>query len=105
MVLTFFVSAVLHELAIGVPLRMARGWAFWGIMLQVPLVSLTESLRRRLRSDALGNLIFWGSFCVLGQPVAVLAYFHDYMVLQHKGAAEAAARLATAAATAAAPGL
>lgn len=82
MVLTFFVSAVMHELAIGVPLRMVRGWAFWGIMGQVPLISLTEALRKRLKSDALGNVIFWASFCVLGQPVAVLAYFHDYMVLK-----------------------
>lgn len=31
----FFVSAVMHELAVGVPLRMLRGWAFWGMMLQV----------------------------------------------------------------------
>jgi hypothetical protein len=89
MVLTFFVSAVMHELAIGVPLRMVRGWAFWGIMFQVPLITLTEAIRRRLKSDALGNMIFWCSFCVLGQPVAVLAYFHDYMV--YKNAARAAA--------------
>jgi hypothetical protein len=31
----FLVSAVMHELAVGVPLRMLRGWAFWGMMLQV----------------------------------------------------------------------
>lgn len=31
----FFISAVMHELAVGVPLRMLRGWAFWGMMLQV----------------------------------------------------------------------
>lgn len=34
-VLVFFVSAVFHELAIGVPLHMVRCWAFAGIMLQV----------------------------------------------------------------------
>jgi diacylglycerol O-acyltransferase-1 len=102
MVLTFFVSAVMHELAIGVPLRMVRGWAFAGIMFQVPLITLTEALRRRLKSDALGNLIFWCSFCVFGQPVAVLAYFHDFMVI--KNAAKAAA-IAQAAAGPAAVGL
>jgi len=31
----FFISAVMHELAVGVPLRMLRGWAFWGMMMQV----------------------------------------------------------------------
>jgi diacylglycerol O-acyltransferase-1 len=92
MLLTFFVSAVLHELAIGVPLRMVRGWAFWGIMFQVPLIALTEALRRRLKSDALGNLIFWLSFCVFGQPVAVLAYFHDYNYAKNAARAAAIAR-------------
>jgi hypothetical protein len=29
--------AVLHELAVAVPLRMLRGWAFWGMSLQVSL--------------------------------------------------------------------
>jgi hypothetical protein len=27
--------AVMHELAVAVPLRMLRGWAFWGMFLQV----------------------------------------------------------------------
>jgi hypothetical protein len=34
----FFISAVMHERAVGVPLRMLRGWAFWGMMLQVGAV-------------------------------------------------------------------
>lgn len=35
MILVFLVSAIGHELVVGVPLHMLRGWAFWGIMLQV----------------------------------------------------------------------
>jgi hypothetical protein len=35
MILVFFVSAVFHELVLGVPLHMVRLWAFTGIMLQV----------------------------------------------------------------------
>ena len=35
MVLVFFVSAVFHELILGVPLHMVRFWAFTGIMMQV----------------------------------------------------------------------
>jgi len=35
MILVFFVSAIGHEVVVGVPLHMMRGWAFLGIMLQV----------------------------------------------------------------------
>jgi diacylglycerol O-acyltransferase-1 len=38
MILVFFVSAVFHELVLGVPLHMVRLWAFTGIMLQVGFV-------------------------------------------------------------------
>jgi diacylglycerol O-acyltransferase-1 len=39
MILVFFVSAIGHEVVVGVPLHMLRGWAFLGIMLQVRLIS------------------------------------------------------------------
>lgn len=70
---------------------------------QVPLVSLTEMMRKRLKSDTLGNMIFWASFCVLGQPMCLILYYHDY-VLAHmgvQGLAKAAAAGAGAAASAA----
>lgn len=35
MILVFFVSAIGHEVVVGVPLHMMRGWAFLGIMMQV----------------------------------------------------------------------
>ncbi|EFJ40763.1 hypothetical protein VOLCADRAFT_69078, partial [Volvox carteri f. nagariensis] len=82
--LTFFVSAVFHELILGVPLHLVRLWAFGGIMFQVPLILATETLRKQLRRDELGesarNYIFWIAFCVVGQPVSVLLYYHDYVV-------------------------
>lgn len=31
----FFVSAVFHEVLVGVPMHMVRLWAFWGLMAQV----------------------------------------------------------------------
>jgi hypothetical protein len=71
--------------------------------LQVPLVSFTEQLRKRLKSDTLGNMIFWTSFCLLGQPMCLILYYHDY-VLAHmgvQGLAKAAAAGAGAAASAA----
>ena len=76
--IVFFVSAVFHELLVGVPLHMLRGWAFWGIMAQVPLMWVTEVLKNKFKNDRLGNVIFWVSFCFLGQPLAEILYFHDW---------------------------
>jgi hypothetical protein len=44
----------------------------------VPLISLSEALKKRLKSDVWGNVTFWISFCILGQPVSLLMYAHDY---------------------------
>ncbi len=52
---------------------------------QVPLVLLTEYLKKRLKSDTWGNYLFWITFCMVGQPVSVLTYYHDWVVL-HRGA-------------------
>ncbi len=46
---------------------------------QVPLISLTDILRKKTKSDRVGNFIFWVSFVVLGQPISVLLYLHDFM--------------------------
>jgi diacylglycerol O-acyltransferase-1 len=51
----------------------------------VPLVLLTEYLKKRLKSDTWGNYLFWITFCMVGQPVSVLTYYHDWVVL-HRGA-------------------
>mmetsp|Transcript_33702 Transcript_33702/g.95355 ORF Transcript_33702/g.95355 Transcript_33702/m.95355 type:complete len:739 (+) Transcript_33702:91-2307(+) len=77
--LTFLISALFHELLVGVPLQMLRAWAFAGMMGQIPLIAVTNLLKRKLKSDIVGNIIFWISFCILGQPIAVLLYFHDYV--------------------------
>ncbi|MEW5302591.1 MAG: hypothetical protein WDW36_005360 [Sanguina aurantia] len=81
--LVFFVSAVFHELVLGVPLHMVRLWAFCGIMFQVPLVILSEEVRHYV-SHAQGNTFFWVCFCVVGQPLSILAYYHDW-TLQNQG--------------------
>ena len=84
----FVVSALLHEIAVTVPLHapiwpLWRAYAFWGVMLQVPLVTLTERLGGGSGSGAAksgaagsaGNFVFWLSFCGLGQPTALIGYF------------------------------
>ncbi|KAG6723300.1 hypothetical protein I3842_03G201400 [Carya illinoinensis] len=77
--IAFLVSAVFHELCIAVPCHMFKLWAFIGIMLQVPLVMITNYLQNKFRNSMVGNMIFWFIFCILGQPMCVLLYYHDLM--------------------------
>jgi hypothetical protein len=35
-----------------------------------------------LKSDTWGNYAFWLTFCIIGQPVCLLMYVHDYMFQQ-----------------------
>jgi diacylglycerol O-acyltransferase 1 len=72
----------MHEFALGVPLRMLRTWAFFGMMLQLPMIHVTDLVKRKLKNDQFGNILFWISFCVIGQPICALLYYHDYL-LEH----------------------
>lgn len=74
-VATFFVSAVFHELLVSIPCHTMRLWAFFGMMAQLPLVHLTAAIDHRLKGSQIGNVIFWISFCIVGQPLCVLLYF------------------------------
>ncbi|RDX85239.1 Diacylglycerol O-acyltransferase 1C [Mucuna pruriens] len=77
--IAFLVSAVFHELCIAVPCHVFKLWAFIGIMFQVPLVLITNYLQNKYRNSMVGNMIFWFIFCILGQPMCVLLYYHDLM--------------------------
>jgi len=77
-VVVFALSALFHELAVGVPMNLIRGWAFWGIMGQIPLIHLTASLNKLLKNDQAGNIFFWLIFTTLGQPAGLLFYVSDY---------------------------
>ncbi|WEW57870.1 diacylglycerol O-acyltransferase [Emydomyces testavorans] len=73
----FTFSAVLHELAVGIPTHNIIGVAFGGMMLQLPLIAVTLPLEK-MSSPAgkvMGNALFWLSFCLVGQPLAALLYF------------------------------
>ena len=104
----FFVSAVLHEILVGIPthniigslagrvdlLRRAScsvskavltnipiGVAFFGMFLQLPLIILTaplEKMKLGKSGKMMGNVIFWVSFTVFGQPFAALMYFYAW---------------------------
>ncbi|KAK4639598.1 hypothetical protein QC761_709700 [Podospora bellae-mahoneyi] len=76
----FFLSAVLHELLVGVPTHNLIGVAFLGMFLQLPLIQITQPLEKRKSSSGklLGNTIFWVSFTIFGQPFAALMYFYAW---------------------------
>ncbi|KAG9257250.1 MBOAT, membrane-bound O-acyltransferase family-domain-containing protein [Emericellopsis atlantica] len=77
----FFMSAVLHEILVGVPTHNVIGVAFLGMFLQLPLIALTAPLESRRMGQGgklIGNIIFWVSFTVLGQPFAALMYFYAW---------------------------
>ncbi|CAG10815.1 unnamed protein product, partial [Tetraodon nigroviridis] len=74
----FLVSAFFHEYLVSVPLKMFRFWAFMGMMAQVPLAWFVS----RFLNGNYGNAAVWISL-IIGQPIAVLMYFHDYYVLHY----------------------
>ena len=51
----------------------------------MPMVFATEKLKKWARSDQIGNLIFWVSFCIIGQPISLILYYHDWVLLNRPG--------------------
>jgi diacylglycerol O-acyltransferase 1 len=76
--IVFLFSAVMHEVIISIPFHMLRPWSFLGMMGQLPLVMLTKFLYRKFPGSSIGNILFWVSFCLVGQPMAILLYTIDY---------------------------
>ncbi|KAI0202242.1 diacylglycerol O-acyltransferase [Astrocystis sublimbata] len=78
--IVFFISAVLHELLVGIPTKNILGVAFMGMMIQIPLVFITRPLEKMKGPNGklIGNVIFWVSFTILGQPFAALVYFYAW---------------------------
>ncbi|XP_069478010.1 diacylglycerol O-acyltransferase 1 [Ambystoma mexicanum] len=75
----FFASAFFHEYLVSIPLKMFRLWAFMGMMSQIPFAWFVG---RFLRGNY-GNAAVWISL-IIGQPIAILMYVHDYYVLNHE---------------------
>lgn len=75
--LSFFFSAVMHEVVISLPFRYVAFHAFAGMMMQVPLIFLTKFMDRRFDNAFTGNALFWCTFCVIGQPMGIIMYHYD----------------------------
>jgi len=48
---------------------------------QIPLVMITTYFDKIRPGSSIGNFIFWLSFCILGQPMAIILYTIDYWKL------------------------
>lgn len=73
----FIFSGLLHELAVGVPAHNILGVAFLGMIVQLPLIMVTEPLGHKsgAKGKVMGNCIFWINFVFVGQPLAAMIYF------------------------------
>lgn len=124
MLLVFFVSAVLHEVAVSLPLKLANifPWSFAGILAQVrgefscrmhsclrlraenlvvtwclsavilfrpfltavqfvdqvPMILVSQLIQKKY-GRRWGNVFFWVSFCVVGQPICIISYYYDFI--------------------------
>ncbi|KAI8600605.1 MBOAT, membrane-bound O-acyltransferase family-domain-containing protein [Dissophora ornata] len=75
----FTISAILHEVLIGIPTHMIYGYAFAGMFFQIPLIAMTDLLPK---GSSFGNMIFWVSFTILGQPACALLYYYHWTKLR-----------------------
>jgi diacylglycerol O-acyltransferase 1 len=79
----FAFSAIIHEILFGIPTHNLTGIAFLGMLFQIPLILLTNyvskfNLNNKEGYHTMGNLIFWISFTVVGQPACTLLYYHEW---------------------------
>ncbi|RXM95572.1 Diacylglycerol O-acyltransferase 1 [Acipenser ruthenus] len=78
-VIVYMMSAALCEYVIAIPLEMFRFWIFATVILQAKMTLLLG----RFFSGNYGNCLVW--LCVLmGPPIAVLTYLHDYYMLNRE---------------------
>ncbi|XP_077982831.1 diacylglycerol O-acyltransferase 1-like [Glandiceps talaboti] len=73
----FLISAFFHEFLVSVPLQMFKLWAFMGMMMQIPLAIVVAKVNKI--SPMYANMMVWMSL-IMGQPVAIMMYVHDYIV-------------------------
>ncbi|GAW80601.1 diacylglycerol O-acyltransferase [Plasmodium gonderi] len=79
MIIVFFISALLHEYLISIPLKLGfSGYIFFFFIGQVPLIQLTNNDYFK-KHKTTGNSIFWIVFCITGQPLIVFIYYYSWI--------------------------
>jgi diacylglycerol O-acyltransferase-1 len=73
--IVFIISGIVHEYLIITPIGIPwNGFVTLGFILQLPLISLTDTQFVKDR-PTIGNCLFWITSCFTGQPLATLLYF------------------------------
>ncbi|XP_026468476.1 diacylglycerol O-acyltransferase 1 [Ctenocephalides felis] len=80
-IVVFLISALLHEYLVSVPLKTFQIWAFTGMMAQIPLSFISRFMEINV-GPRWGNIVVWSSI-ILGQPLAIMMYYHDYMITHY----------------------
>jgi len=83
-ILTFFVSALMHEIAFIMGFQVIRPWLFLGMLVQVPLMLLSQLIVSILPPESRrrwGNIYVWCSL-FFGQPLIEILYIREW-VLKH----------------------
>lgn len=77
----FLLSAVLHEVVIGIPLGILKGYSIFGMLGYVPLALMINTLYDVTNmSKTWGNVLVWLSL-LIGQPAGMLMYAVSYRKL------------------------
>jgi len=84
--LVFLVSALLHEVLISIPCHMVGYYAFLGMLAQVPSVYFSQLLNKIVKNPVIGNVMFWCTLPLIGQPVLILLYWYQYFQTHGLGA-------------------
>lgn len=74
----FAISAFFHEYLVSVPTHSIQCWAFTAMLLQVPMIMLSKEYLRRFPGSSFGNVFFWITLCIFGQPMCVLLYYRAW---------------------------
>lgn len=80
-VAVFLLSAFFHEFLVSVPLRLFRCWAFLAMLGQIPLHLFVKHFLGKYPNYS--NMVVWLSI-IIGQPLAIFCYVHDYYVSSQK---------------------
>ena len=84
MFIVFLVSALFHELLVSIPCHTVKTYAFAGMMMQIPLIVITNWTDKKFNGSQIGNFIFWMSFCIVGQPLCIMLYYHEIVHVNSK---------------------
>ncbi|KAF7683384.1 Diacylglycerol O-acyltransferase 1-1 [Astathelohania contejeani] len=76
----FIASGLIHEYIISSSLKMITGWAFAGMIGQIPMALIARWIGKSWLVHRFGNYMFWSTFCIIGQPLCILFYYRSILI-------------------------